>query len=447
MSNIHQLTRRRALQTGAAALLPTPAWATADTPESLARDAYIWGYPLVLFGRYLDTYKAQGNPLNQFMVQTVLSTPTTPGGGPNVDTIYGYTWLDLRAGPQILYVPDVGDRYYSIQLIDMYSDCFAYVGRRATGTKAGAYAIVGPHWKGSLPKGVTPIRSTTDDVMAFTRTAVRDDGDMPAVRDIQGQYAFGDLSDYPHASRFPIVKQEVPLPKILDLSGSGASFYDELCARLAADPPRPEERAALKRFAKIGIGPGKRPSTDPALKAAFEAAIPVADRLIKTAQYGVLVNGWYVNLRMVSFPKDPLLRASSVKYGPGAHVPEEALYFNADNGPDGQPLNGAHKYTLRFPKDGLPPVNAFWSLTCYGPTMNLTANPIDRYAIRGQTPGLVFGPDGSLELQIQHAMPAQGKANWLPVPEGTFRLVLRTYQPKPEVLTQAYKLPPVVIVS
>jgi len=262
MSIIHQLTRRRALQTGAAALMSgmPSSWAKADTDTPNPRaDAYIWGYPLVLFGRYLDTYRAQGNPLNQFLVQTVLSTPTTPGGGPNVDTIYGYTWLDLRAGPQILYVPDVKDRYYSIQLIDMYSDTFAYVGRRATGTKAGAYAIVGPHWKGSLPKGVTPIHAPTNDVITFARTFVMDEADMPAVRDIQGQYAFGDLSDFPHAVRFPIVKQEVPLPMILDLSGSGAGFYDELCARLAAAPPRPEERAALKRFAKIGIAPATAP--------------------------------------------------------------------------------------------------------------------------------------------------------------------------------------------
>jgi hypothetical protein len=77
--------------------------------------------------------------------------------------------------------------------------------------------------------------------------------------------------------------------------------------------------------------------------------------------------------------------------------------------------------------------------------MNLTENPINRYAIRGQTPGLVFGDDGSLELQIQHMPPSQGNANWLPVPAGPFRLVMRTYQPKPAILNQTYKLPPVVL--
>jgi hypothetical protein len=444
----HWITRRGFLGASAAAALigPRPAWGQSGTAEeALARDAYIWGYPLVMFGRYLDAYKQQGNPLNQFVAQSALSTPSTPGGGPNVDTIYGYTWIDLTSGPQILHVPEAHDRYYSIQLIDMYSDSFAYVGRRATGTKAGAFAILGPHWKGSLPKGVKPIRSPTDRVIAFTRTAVADDADLAAALAIQSQYAFGSLSDFPRAVRFPIVQDHVPLPPILDLSKAGAAFYDELCARLTDDPPRPEDRAAPRRFVPIGIGPGRQPAADPALKRAFEAAIPAADLLIKTAQYGKLINGWYVNFSMVSFPKDPLLRASSVKYGPGGHIPEEALYFNVDKAPDGQPLNGGQNYVLRFPKGQLPPVDAFWSLTAYGPMMNLTENPINRYAIRGQTPGLVFGDDGSLELQIQHMPPSQGNANWLPVPAGPFRLVMRTYQPKPAILNQTYKLPPVVL--
>jgi hypothetical protein len=450
MSHFQRITRRSVIQTGlAAALVPSlPAWAdTSATPESLAVAAYIWGYPLVLFGRYLDAYRQNGNPINQFIVQSALSTPSTPGGGPNVDTTYGYSWLDLRAGPQILYVPDVPDRYYSIQLIDMYGDCFAYVGSRATGPKAGAYAIVGPGWKGALPKGVKAIPAPTADVMTFARTFVRNEADMPAVRDIQGRYGFGDLADFPHATRLPIAEAELPLPPILDLSPTGAGYFDELCQRLAADPPRGDDRAYLERFARIGIAPGAHPSADPRLKSVFEAAVPVADKQVKTAQYGTLINGWYVNFSMVGFQKDPLMRASTNKYGPGAHIPEEALYFSLDHGPDEQSLSGARNYLLRFPKGELPPVDAFWSLTAYGPTMGLIPNPISRYAIKGGMSGLAFGDDGSLDIQIQHAAPAQGKANWLPAPDGPFRLVMRTYQPKAAILDHSYKLPPLVIAA
>ncbi|HEX4507673.1 MAG TPA: DUF1254 domain-containing protein [Alphaproteobacteria bacterium] len=448
MSVSHRITRRTVIRAGlAAGLLPAlPLSAESqDTPESLAHDAYIWGYPLVMFGRYLDTYKAQGNPINRFVVQSALSTPATPGGGPNVDTIYGYSWLDLRTGPQVLYVPDVGDRYYSIQLIDMYGDCFAYVGRRATGSKAGAYAIVGPDWKGTLPAGVKPVPAPTNDVMTFARTFVADEADMPAVRDIQGRYGFGDLADYPKATRLPIAKPEIQLPPILDLSSAGAGYFDELCQRLAANPPRGDDIAHLKRLAAIGIAPGARPSADAKLAPILAAAVPAADKEIKTVQYGTVIDGWFVNFSMVSFPKDPLLRASSNKYGPGAHIPEEGLYFNADKGPDGQPLDGRKNYVLRFPKGETPPVDAFWSLTAYTPVMHLIENPIKRYAIKGGMPGLVRGSDGSLEIRIQHQQPAQGPANWLPVPDGPFRLVLRTYQPRPEILDKTYKLPAIAL--
>jgi hypothetical protein len=447
MARFRSINRRAVLRAGLAAgivpALPLSA-DTKDAPETLAHDAYIWGYPLVMFGRYLDTYKAQGNPINQFVVQSALSTPATPGGGPNVDTIYGYTWFDLRGGPQVLQVPDVGDRYYSIQFIDMYGDCFAYVGRRATGSKAGAYAIVGPDWKGEMPDGVKPIPAPTNDVMAFTRTFVADEADMPAVRDIQGLYGIGRLASYQDKTVTPIAKAEVQLPPILDLSSAGAGYFDELCQRLAADPPRGDDIARLKRFAAIGITPGARPSTDARLAPILAAAVPAADKEIKTVQYGTVINGWFVNFSMVSFPKDPLLRASSNKYGPGAHIPEEGLYFNADKGPDGQPLDGRRNYMLRFPKGQTPPVDAFWSLTAYTPVMHLIENPIKRYAIKGGMPGLIRGPDGSLEIRIQH-QPPQGSANWLPAPDGPFRLVLRTYQPRPEVLDKTYKLPPIAL--
>ena len=235
------------------------------------------------------------------------------------------------------------------------------------------------------------------------------------------------------------------LPPILDLSSSGAGYFDELCQRLAADPPRGGDVAHLKRFAAIAIAPGAHPSADARLAGVLAAAVPAADKQVKTAQYGTVINGWFVNFSMIGFPKDPLLRASSNKYGPGAHIPEEGLYFNADKGPDGQPLSGARNYVLRFPKDGAPPVDAFWSLTAYSPTMSLIENPIKRYAIKGNMSGLIKAPDGSLEIHIQHAQPAGGTANWLPVPDGPFRLVLRTYQPRADILNQSYKLPPLTI--
>ena len=60
-------------------------------------------------------------------------------------------------------------------------------------------------------------------------------------------------------------------------------------------------------------------------------------------------------------------------------------------------------------------------------------------------PGSVYAPDGSLTITISHARPgdATAAANWLPAPPGAFRPVLRMYEPAPEVLDQAYSVPPI----
>jgi hypothetical protein len=166
----------------------------------------------------------------------------------------------------------------------------------------------------------------------------------------------------------------------------------------------------------------------------------VADAKIKKANYSTRLNGWSVNYKVTNFIKDPLLRASVNQYGPATHIAQEALYFSAK--PEGQPLSGANKYVLKFSAGGLPPVDAFWSLTLYGDNFFLVENPINRYSIGDRTAGLVYGADGSLEIQVQNQSPERGNSNWLPAPVGPYSLVLRTYQPRPALFNGSYKLPP-----
>lgn len=101
--------------------------------------------------------------------------------GVNRDTLLMVGWLDLRNGPQILHVPDMGGRYYSVQLTDpSNSTNFAYVGKRTTGTRAGDYLITGPGWNGSVPQGVTRIASPNNAVLVAGRTLVESDADVSA---------------------------------------------------------------------------------------------------------------------------------------------------------------------------------------------------------------------------------------------------------------------------
>jgi hypothetical protein len=451
MSKMLNLTRRHFLWT-AGLSIPLAALAgdtgkgdTADEAVAIGKEAYIWGSPLVLTEGYLQLAIDSHVPLNRFTLSTRLSTPADKVAGPNVDTLYGLAWLDLTPAPQILHVPDTNGRYYSIQLIDTYANSFDYVGRRVTGTKEGRFAITGPGWKGELPPGVRRIEAPTNHMLALTRTLVAGEKDLPAAQAVQAQYTLTTLDASSQAPQ-PLLTTESAIRTfpIRNLQERGPRFFDDLGSALHNDPP-PTENAPLNRFAEVGIGPDRRPTQlqSPTVVSALREAVPAAADLIKKADYATRVNGWSVNYKITNFIKDPLLRASVNRLGPGAHVAQEALYFHAVGASDGQPLSGASRYLLRFPPGQLPPADAFWSLILYGPDFYLVENAINRYSIGDRTEGVKTNADGSLDIRIQHEPPKEGISNWLPAPAGGFQLILRTYQPRLALFNGDYKVPPI----
>lgn len=430
----------------AASLLPRAARG-ATTPPTLAEEVFVWGLPLILAGRYIALARGHGVPFNQFQLSPDLATPQTHAVGPNIDTLYGFAWLDLTQGPQIITVPDTHDRYYSIQLVDAYQNSFAYIGRRATGTAAGAFAVVPPGFSGALPAGVKPIPATTARVLAFVRTLVRGPADIEAARAVHFAYRLGGIDAYPDRLGAPVARaNSINLFPLIDLSNIGPGWLAELDALTRAYPPLPEDRAAFARFAPLGLGRGAPYPVAPAdLAGAAAAGIARAK-----AQTGVglwEVNGWTTKPNVVPFIRDPLQRAAVNLYGPATHIADEALYFGARKGPDGAPLSGANAYRLRFPAGRTPPVDAFWSLILYDKDFFLFDNPTDRYAINDRTPGLRFAPDGALDIRIQADRPTASDVNWLPAPRDGFQLTLRFYQPRAEVRDRTYRLPPLEIVA
>jgi hypothetical protein len=232
------------------------------------------------------------------------------------------------------------------------------------------------------------------------------------------------------------------------------AYFDELGAGLVENPPPAHERAFVESLAAIGVGPGLTPSrsADAARLAYLAAGIASGDKLVRGRSGWLIdtrdVNGWKVSYGITSFIPDPLDRAVVAKLGPGCLIPQEGLYFSLRIGPDGEPLTGDKAYVLDFPAGGLPPVDAFWSLTLYGDDWALVDNPIDRYAIGDRTKGLRLAGDGSLRIRIQHEAPAEGVSNWLPAPAasaGPYHLFLRTYQPQPALSGGAYRMPPLAL--
>ena len=115
--------------------------------------------------------------------------------GVNRDTLLTVGWLDLSKGPQILHVPDMAGRYYSVQFTDPSNNTnFAYVGKRTTGTEVGDYLITGPHWKGALPNGMAQIPSPNHSVLLIGRVFVEGDGDLSTAHGLAKQIQVAPLT-------------------------------------------------------------------------------------------------------------------------------------------------------------------------------------------------------------------------------------------------------------
>jgi hypothetical protein len=142
-------------------------------------------------GRYLALARARGLEVNNFYLNQALATPSLKLAGPNVDTIYGFAWLELSAGPVAVQVPDGGDRYYSLQFIDAYETILGYAGKSATSAAPGLDVVTGPGWTGNLPNGAKPVASPTSLVLALRRTLVKGAADLPAAPALQSSYTSG----------------------------------------------------------------------------------------------------------------------------------------------------------------------------------------------------------------------------------------------------------------
>lgn len=419
--------------------------------RELAKQAYIYGYAPVYMERQrrnmvsVDADMGDGRaPQGTFSNVRALGTPALKTiVMPNNDTLYSSAWIDLSKGPYLLTVPDLGSRYFTFQMMDAFSNTFDYVGSRATGSKGGKFLIAGLDWKGTPPDGVTKVFvAPTSMIWIAARFGVKNEADLAAAHKAQDSIALTPLDAKPAAPSNPAF---VPLPAPEKFTTT--QFFTMLGDVLKAYPtpaaarPLVDSLAAIGLTAENGFDPSK---LSPDLLAAIDAGAKEGFAAIEAAKLGDNANGWDFSMKNGRFGEDYLVRSAVAFRSLAGNAPEEAIYFNADKDASGAPLDGSKRYTMRFEKGQLPPVNAFWSLTMYdGKTFFMIDNPIKRYSIGSQTPGLKFAPDGSLTLLVQHESPGKAsEANWLPAPAGSFDVHLRTYGPSKPLLDGSYKLPP-----
>jgi hypothetical protein len=431
----------------------------------IAMDAYIYGYPLVTFdmARQQETNVAAPDAEHAPMGQMIKmrSYPAVDNhccAAPNADTLYTMAWLDVSNEPWVLSIPDMGNRYYIVPMLDGFSEVFKVASPSTTGSKAQTYAVTGPGWSGTLPKDVTEVKSPTGMVWVLGRVyCTGTPEDYKAVHALQDKFAVVPLSSYgkpytpPLGVADPRIDMKTAVRKQVDALGID-EYFNYLAKLMKTNPPTAQDAPIVAEMAKIGLEPGKD----------FDAnKLALLDReIIKTVPKLALVkmvehmkqqkttNGWlYFTSGVGQFGTNYLLRGMANALGPGWNRPQDAVYPLSQKDASGNSYDGApHRYVMHIEKGQTPPVKAFWSLTMYDPEFFFVPNSINRYDL-SQRNHFVTNPDGSVDLYIQADSPGKNKEpNWLPAPKGKFSLVMRLYWPTqtpPSILDGTWTPPPV----
>jgi len=434
-----------------------------DDLAALAADAYIYGFALTFDLQQVSRFTHEGMGslaparANIFSHAQQLAGPDDRFVSINNDTIYSIAQVDVSGGPVLLRVPDTAGRYYVLQFVDAWTNNFAYVGRRATGTATGAFLLVPRGWQGDTPAGTQVIEFPTTVGTIVGRWACDGQADLAAVRALQNG-----LSLEPHGSPAPLKGIPAPAPV-----PAGLAFFEQMRTWMQAFPPSGPDQAYQKQFAPLGLLEEASPYADcppelaQALTAGADAARQQMETLLKAGNLTPVINGWMISFHIFDYNLDHLgpgtidnpewkmadrkasylARALAARGGLWGNHGYEAAYPMTYTDADGDQLDGHNRYTITFEEE--PPVGAFWSITMYDlPDFYLVANPIGRYSIGDRTPGLRRDADGSLTIVIQHDQPAD-TSNWLPAPAAPFRPIMRLYQPQPAVIDGTYKVPPI----
>jgi hypothetical protein len=251
----------QAEQTDKKAGVPAPG---IEETRAIAEEGFIYGLPIVMnyavmyadsIDRSSGQFKAPFNQIvNEHRVYTYKDTVIIAA---NSDTPYSGAFLDLRAEPIVLSLPDVDlKRYYVVQLTDASTYNYGYMGSRATGGKAGDYMVVGPEWKGSTPAGIKQVfRSGSQFSLIAFRTQLFGANDMDNVIKVQDRYKVQTLSSYlkqPPPPPAPVID----FPKI-DKELIKENFFDIWISHCNSFPPKPTKRRYAPNWPASASGPAK----------------------------------------------------------------------------------------------------------------------------------------------------------------------------------------------
>jgi len=449
---------------------------TPEEAQKISKDAYIYGFPLVMNYKTLYANSINKNSgdykgdFNELSCEARLFSPEDKAiVTVNSDTPYCMFWSDIRLDPLIFSVPEIeDDRYYSFQFIDLYTHNFAYLGTLSTGNKAGKYLIAHQDWEGDKPEGITEvIRSETGIFFTIVRTQLFGEDDLDNVKNIQSQYQLHTYSEYLGKTSSGTAEDDYFPEWVEGSQFSEASFkYLDAVLKLL-EKPAAGEKDLWDSFRKIGIGTREGfdfgvfdEETQQAIQQGVKDGFAEMEAFINETSTDPLGSAKIFGTRefLEKSTKENfnleniyLIRAVGAYLGLYGNSAAEAIYptFLVDK--DGNPMDASkHNYTLTFAASQLPPVESFWSLTMYdGKTQLLVDNPLDKYLVNSSMMDeFVKDKEGSLTFYVQHESPGKDlEANWLPAPNGPFYAVMRLYGPKDAVISGEWVSPKMIRVD
>ena len=435
---------------------------TPEEAKAIAAEAYVYGYSLVtmemtrrVMTNVPKTEATRGPMGHLIRVRAYPTADYKDVTAPNADTLYTTAWIDLGKEPWVLSLPDAHDRYYLFPMLDGWTDVFQVPGKRTTGTGPQKYAITGPGWTGTLPKGLTEYKSPTSLVWILGRIyCTGTPEDYRAVHKMQDEVSIVPMSSYgkpytpPPGKVDPKIEMKTPVRDQVNALDTTA-YFNLLATLMKDNPPSEADGQMVAKMAELGIAPGKPfafDKLDPAVQAALKDVPKQGFEKIMAhfKEAGSDVNGWVFTTKTGLYGTNYLQRALLTAIGLGANRPEDAVYPTSEVDADGKPYSGANKYVMHFPKGELPPVDGFWSLTMYNAEYFFYGNPLNRYTLSARN-ALKPNADGSVDLYLQHESPGPDKeSNWLPAPTEKFIPMLRLYWPKetpPSILNGTWKIP------
>jgi hypothetical protein len=376
----------------------------------------------------------------------------------NDDTLYAGTKLDLRNGPVILTLPAYPN-VYSIAQLDVFGDIFHTQLKDIDTKVGGVFALVGPRYKGKLPPGVTKIRFPLNSSLMFVRAdKYSKDGDdwIEAAENFRANLQMQSLAAWkkdPTGGKAVIAPQytfSMPFKRMADeaIEFATESFLETLQDAMASPTTEPltdSDKALIATF-NLRFKAAKDSANGSGLVLAdiTEGARAAHAALIDRWQSHLDRHNWIHFQNVGHWGKSYLDRAALTEYIQYGNEIKTAYYAHAFIDADGVPLDGsAYSYKIRIPKSTFDDADRFWSITAYTPEdIELVENSLDKYVVASYTPGLVKDADGSAMVYIQANKPQTAPtANWLPVPNGPFNVMLRIYGPTEKVQKGIY-LPP-----